>query len=211
MPHRRMALALSLVLGGTLALGASSEAQAVDGDAVQACINPAGLVRVLADGGTCKKNETPVQWASGGAGGTSTPAAGGLQIVDAGGAPVGHLLDRTLGVVKVGTVPVSVTVDASGIPQSSLTFFYTSIDCTGARLMFMNTTDLLHPGRALGGRLYFPAGPVQGLVARSQHFFNIGQDPEGAAVCVPFTVTSTFGPAQSADLGTLGTPPFRIE
>jgi hypothetical protein len=105
---------------------------------IDACINPAGQVRMLASGDVCREQEQLVTWAiqgpAGPAGPQGQPGASGPVVVDSTGAQLGWYMSPLV-LMNVDNQWFTVLVNRDGFSSPSLgTFFaFLTSDCTGQK------------------------------------------------------------------------------
>lgn len=155
--------------------------------------------------------------------GPAGPSGGGLTVVDNNGLSIGTLLDPWNGFVvrQVGPDKLLLQLAANGLPQSSITFFHTSTDCTGTRYITNNNgagfvySGLVQGSQVVYTRLVDPGWQVA-LVAKSFETMTAGQDLNTPGLCTSqprATGTQSMGAAivvSDPDLAVLA-PPLRVQ
>jgi hypothetical protein len=125
----------------------------------------------------------------------------GRTVVDALGVEVG-IAELASGLVsrKFGDDVVVLPAGPHGIPQNPITFYHTSIDCSGQRYLWNNGGLFAYLGQFLGGTVFYTRladwsfTPTQTINSEEQ--VNVGSNPMGLGVCTRRSLGSqSMGPA----------------
>lgn len=148
---------------------------------IHGCLNQQSRnLRIIAANGTCKPNETPLDW-------NSVPD--GLAVKDSLGEVIGKFLMFGAGgaIRVVNGEPVLLQMSSTGFRINGVTYQYTTSDCTGIRYLYSwrsrfdvlfelaDTTD--------GQTFYFAAFPAQSLPISSTEYIGPGGDASGVGIC----------------------------
>jgi hypothetical protein len=148
-------------------------------------------------------------WSASGTFSVTSPAQGGLRIVDLNGATVGRMMDETKLVRLINGQLVLLRATAAGFNWEGVTLYYTSADCTGQAY---TRIDLL-PYLKLAGS--FSNGYLAGTAVASRGHQSTRSISESGVVDSCSSTNSTFpsvpiGPYDAtSELGGL-TPPFSV-
>jgi hypothetical protein len=142
-------------------------------------------------------------------------SVGGVQVVDSLGQEVGPLA-RSLGPLalrQIGPIVFQLGVDSNGFNLNSISFYYTSQNCSGLRYLQQDqTTTLWRTTYIRGTRAFYPSDPLEQINVMSREDIPPNADPNLPGQCKSDVRIISGGSVAIFDLSTLGlVPPFRLE
>jgi hypothetical protein len=215
--HRGVGRVLAVSTLATVAL-VSHPLSAQSG--IDACINPAGQMRMLAEGNSCRPQEQLVTWSiqgpQGPVGPQGQPGTSGPVVVDSTGARLGWYA-TPITLMNVGDQWFTVYANRDGFSSSlGIYLIYVMPDCTGSRYG-TGGSGLVPNAEVLGQYAWYadleaPPVIISGSPEAPGTFWFRQESASGpVGPCMPNAVftTLTLRPLRSTDLSAF-VPPFRL-
>ena len=178
----------ALILSGAAAAHVAAESPA---PMIRACVSGSGNVRILLSGGTCKANETLLEWSTGDV--PPPPSSSGdgaaLRVMNVLGEEVGPLLGPSMAVLTLPNGQRAYAELYPGGPAANwlVGIYYASADCSGEGFVSWTYLEELLPAALVrrNGVWALRPGTVAPRTVGSYHL--VGDNGPGA--CTPFAAT----------------------